>query len=223
MSSGLYNLSLEDLPETLPIFTFSGALLLPRGRLPLNIYEPRYLNLTEDALGNRRMIGMVQPAQQESDPVSDDAEIFPVGCVGRIVSFAEIEDGRFLITLEGISRFRIAQELESVRGYRRVTAHYKGFSDDLVESAGTITDRPRLLQAVNALFELRDIDAEWSDIENAPDEILITSLAMICPFEAREKQALLECSGLTERGELLTALLEIAVLDANGAPDLNFN
>ncbi|MCZ6607861.1 MAG: LON peptidase substrate-binding domain-containing protein [Alphaproteobacteria bacterium] len=211
MSAAVHSPGPDDLPETIPVFPLPGALLLPHGHLPLNIFEPRYLNLTADALGQGRMMGMVQPVDAEPDPVSDTAELYRTGCLGRITSFAETDDGRFLITLTGVSRFRIAGELESVRGYRRVSARYDAFAHDLQEDADATADRQRLLDAVRAYFQLQGIDTDWAAIKEAPDGALVTSLAMTCPFEPREKQALLECPGLIERGEFLTTLMEMAV------------
>ena len=211
MSAAVHSPGPDDLPETIPVFPLPGALLLPHGHLPLNIFEPRYLNLTADALGQGRMMGMVQPVHAEPDPVSDTAELYRTGCLGRITSFAETDDGRFLITLTGVSRFRIVDELESVRGYRRVAARYDAFAHDLQEDAGATADRQRLLDAVRAYFQVQGIDTDWAAIKEAPDGALVTSLAMTCPFEPREKQALLECPGLIERGEFLTTLMEMAV------------
>ena len=211
MSAAVHSPGPDDLPETIPVFPLPGALLLPHGHLPLNIFEPRYLNLTADALGQGRMMGMVQPVHAEPDPVSDTAELYRTGCLGRITSFAETDDGRFLITLTGVSRFRIVDELESVRGYRRVAARYDAFAHDLQEDTGATADRQRLLDAVRAYFQVQGIDTDWAAIKEAPDGALVTSLAMTCPFEPREKQALLECPGLIERGEFLTTLMEMAV------------
>lgn len=211
MSAAVHSPGPDDLPETIPVFPLPGALLLPHGHLPLNIFEPRYLNLTADALGQGRMMGMVQPVHAEADPVSDTAELYRTGCLGRITSFAETDDGRFLITLTGVSRFRIVDELESVRGYRRAAVRYDAFAHDLQEDTGATADRQRLLDAVRAYFQLQGIDTDWAAIKEAPDGALVTSLAMTCPFEPREKQALLECPGLIERGELLTTLMEMAV------------
>ncbi len=211
MSAAVHSPGPDDLPERIPVFPLPGALLLPHGRLPLNIFEPRYLNLTADALGQGRMMGMVQPVHAEPDPVSDTAELYRTGCLGRITSFAETDNGRFLITLTGVGRFRIVDELESVRGYRRVAVRYGAFAHDLQEDTGATADRQRLLEAVRAYFKLQGIDTDWAAIKEAPDGALVTSLAMTCPFEPREKQALLECPGLIERGEFLTTLMEMAV------------
>lgn len=220
MSGPVHGLGPEDLPEILPIFPLTGALLLPRGHLPLNVFEPRYLYLAEDALGSGRMIGLVQPVAPESDPVADSAPVYGIGCSGRIVSFSETDDGRFLLTLLGVARFRILNELEIVRGYRRAAVGYDSFLGDLEEDPGAATDRPRLLAVLRAFFDLKEIDADWTAIDDAPDEALINSLAMICPFEPSEKQALLESPGLVERSALLTTLMEMDVHESEGTSRL---
>ena len=200
----------------LPIFPLSGALLLPRGQLPLNIFEPRYLNMVEDALAGERLIGMVQPIAPESDPVSESAELFGVGCMGRITSYSETGDGRNLITLSGACRFRLAEEIEGRHGYRRVRAALDEFAGDLDDDAGSLAERGRLLDAVRAYFNLKGIEVEWAALTSTSDDPLVTALAMVCPFDPSEKQALLESPGLAERAELLTALMEMALRDAEG-------
>jgi len=210
---------LSGLPDELPIFPLAGVLLLPRGHLPLNVFEPRYLNMTEHALGHGRTIGMVQPRHGESETVGDSAAVYDVGCAGRIVSFAETADGRFLVTLRGVCRFRIVTELELRRGFRLVTPDFQPFQSDLEEEAPPPVDRNRLLGAVRAYFAMKSIDADWSAIEDAAADALVTSLAMICPFEPREKQALLEVPGSSERAELLVSLMEMAVHAADRMTD----
>jgi uncharacterized protein len=217
MSGGVHSLRLDTLPEALPIFPLTGVVLLPHGRLPLNIFEPRYLNMIEDTLGGDRMIGMVQPVHGDSDPVGDDAEVYRTGCAGRITSFTETDDGRFVITLTGVSRFHMVGELEPARGYRRATVNYDAFADDLGEGGETIVDRPRLLNAMRAYFALREIEADWGTVEEAAGAAIIISLAMICPFEPSEKQALLESPTPGERAELLATLMEMAIRDAAGS------
>ncbi len=212
MSSNLHAVEAGELPDVLAVFPLPGALLLPRGRLPLNIFEPRYLNLVVDTLGTGRVFGMVQPRGTEVHPVPDDAQLYDTGCAGRISTFSETGDGRFFITLTGISRFRITGELDldPARGYRRVAARYQAFATDLQEDPGTVADRDRLLAAVEIYFQLKGIEVDWSALKDADDEPLVTSLAMICPFEPREKQALLECDGVAARAVLLTTLMEMA-------------
>ncbi len=205
----------RPLPDILPIFPLTGVLLLPRGRLPLNIFEPRYLSMIEDALGQGRVIGMIQPAEAGSESKYENPEVYKIGCVGRMISFAESGDGRFLITLAGVNRFRIASELPLNRGYRRVRAAYDAFVGDRAEESGRIADRERLLAAVRDFFKVKEIKAEWKPITEATDEALVTTLSMVCPFDPREKQALLECNGLRARAELLTVIMELAVRGAN--------
>lgn len=198
-----------DLPAEIPVFPLPGALLLPQGRLPLNIFEPRYLAMVQDALGAGRMFGMIQP-----EPGAPRGETGPglyrIGCLGRISSFAETEDGRFLITLTGVIRFRVAEELPMRRGYRRVRADYADFCADLDRAAVPARiDRAALLGALRPFFKARRIEANWEALEQTSDKMLVLTLAMLCPFEQREKQALLEAGGPEERAAMLTALLRM--------------
>ena len=199
------------LPTTLPIFPLPGVLLLPHGRLPLRIFEPRYLAMTRDALAGDRLIGMVQP----NDPVVSDANppIYPIGCAGRITSFTETDDGLFLITLTGISRFRIREELPLLEGYRRVVPEWTDFARDLEADENFGFDRDRLIRGLKGFFQHHQISADWDAIASTPVDRLVTSIAMMCPFEPSEKQALLEASDLDDRARLLTAIVEMAVLN----------
>jgi len=203
------------LPAILPIFPLTGVLLLPRGRLPLNIFEPRYLAMTRDALAGDRLIGMVQP----SDPGAsgDNPSVYPTGCAGRITSFAETEDERFLITLTGTCRFRIRDELPLLEGYRRVVPEWSGFARDLDSEHEPAFDRERLMRGLKGYFQQHQISADWGAINSVPGERLVTSVAMVCPFEPSEKQALLEASDLNERARLLTAMVEMALMHRSGA------
>ena len=204
----------EDLPQTLPIFPLPGVLLLPRGKLPLNIFEPRYLAMTDDALQGDRLIAMVQPLEENAS--GDQPPVFPVCCAGRISQFGETEDGRYLITLTGLCRFRIERELPLFCGYRRVVPDYSPFRSDFEPESASL-DRSRLLAALRVYMKQQRLSADWESIESAPDERLITCLSMICPFSCREKQALLETPCLAERARVLTALLEMAVLEGAGS------
>ena len=195
------------LPMEIPVFPLTGVLLLPRGRLPLNIFERRYLAMFDDAIAGDRMIGMIQP----SDPrAGEPPPLFEVGCAGRITSFSETGDGRYIVALDGVSRFRVAEELQLHRGYRRVVADWSPFSADLVEEEFAF-DRDRLVALLQSYFRQHGLSANWDAIGQAPDERLLTSLAMICPFEPSEKQALLEAGCLSERARLMMSLLEIAI------------
>ncbi len=213
MSAALHDPEFGPLPTILPLFPLGGALLLPRGNLPLNIFEPRYLNMIEDALAGDRLIGMVQPVGDPPHPVPDDAEIYAVGCAGRITSFSESGDGRYLITLTGVSRFRIEGELDLPRGYRRGAVNYDAFADDTDAEADSarLDDRQRLFEAVRDYFTATGIDADWSSMEAVPDDTLVTALAMVCPLEPRDKQALLECTDVAARGEFLRNLMEFRI------------
>jgi uncharacterized protein len=198
----------SDLPRGLPIFPLPGVLLLPRGRLPLNIFEKRYLAMFDDALGGDRLIGMIQPSDARANDPSP--ALFSVGCAGRITSFSESGDGRYLVALDGVARFKITEELPLHRGYRRVTPDWSPFGADLEEDNGTV-DRHRLIELLQAYFRQQSLSANWDAIGQAPDERLVTSLAMICPFQPPEKQALLEAGCLSERARLMMSLLEIAI------------
>jgi len=195
-------------PDILPIFPLTGVLLLPRGRLPLNIFEPRYLAMFRDAMGGERLIGMVQPCDP---PIRElNPAVYPLGCAGRITSFSETDDGRILVSLTGVSRFRIREELPLLSGYRRVIPEWDDFVEDRTpDEAGF--DRSRLTQALRSFFGQRQLEADWSAIEQAPGEHLVTSIAMMCPFAPSEKQALLEAKTFGERARLLTALIEMAL------------
>jgi Lon protease-like protein len=206
-------LSPRALPSPLPVFPLEGSLLLPHGHLPLHIFEPRYRAMVDEALGGARVIGMIQPRHEYDHPIPDGAELFATGCTGRIVSFAEAEDGRYFITLKGLCRFRIAAELPMhVGGFRLVTPHYRAFAGDFEAVEGVAIDRERLIDAARAYLVAKEIGCDWQAANAAPVPALITTFAMTCPFEPREKQALLECADATSRGELLISLFEMAVL-----------
>lgn len=202
----------EDLPKAIPIFPLAGVLLLPRGRLPLNIFEPRYLNMTADALRAARVIGMVQPVDAEAG--GGDVAVYPTGCAGRITEFSETDDGRYLIMLTGLCRFDTVSELPPRHGYRRVIPRWDAYRDDLGEAAEVSLDRERLLRRLRIYLRAHGVDADWEAIEQISDERLLTSLAMTCPFEPSEKQALLECRTLSERRDTMIALMEMATVEA---------
>ena len=205
----------QDLPQVIPVFPLEGVLLLPHGMLPLNIFEPRYLNMVDDAMAGERIIGMVQalPGGDRERP-----SLASIGCAGKITSFAETSDGRYLITLTGLCRFDLVREVPAVGGYRRVLADFAPYAADLATASEISIDRDRLVNALRAYFIQRDIAVDWDAIAETPDEGLVTSLAMLCPFEPNEKQALLQSPDLTERGRVLTALIEMALL-GNDAGD----
>ncbi|MGQ0675199.1 MAG: LON peptidase substrate-binding domain-containing protein [Rhodospirillales bacterium] len=215
MSRSPFDPAFTELPQIIPVFPLSGVLLLPQGKLPLNVFEPRYLAMVSDALSGQRMLGMIQPTAEEKAEADDHPPLYATGCAGRIVQFTETDDGRYLITLKGACRFKVRQELALQRGYRRVIADWSRFAADVEppdDVAREAVDRERLLKAVKPFFHLHKLDANWDAIKETPDEKLVTSLAMVCPFGPAEKQALLECAGTLERSRVLTALMEMALL-----------
>ncbi len=211
---------LESLPEEFPVFPLSGALLLPGGRLPLNVFEPRYLALVEDSLASGRLFGMVQPdkrlARGDTGP-----GLYRTGCLGRLSAFSETDDGRYLITLTGVIRYSIVEEVEERRGYRRVRGAFAGFAADLepAAKAGLGPDRQLLLDASKRYFAHAGVDANWQAIGAMSDPVLVVTLSMACPFDPEEKQALLEAPTLLERARVLLALLEINAFDDNRGND----
>ncbi len=202
-------LRLDDLPTEFAIFPLPGALLLPQGKLPLNIFERRYLAMFEDALSSGRVIGMIQPDELRPATPSGPA-LYKVGCLSRLSSFSETDDGRVLVTLTGLMRFSIKVELEMRRGYRRVRADLTRFRTDLDEAPASVDmDRDGLVEALRAYFAARGFDANWEAIDEMPDDALVSTLAMVCPFDPAEKQALLEAPSTTDRAATLLTLLRM--------------
>ena len=201
--------SFSDLPDTIPVFPLTGVLLLPHAALPLNVFEPRYLELVDDALKGDRLIGMIQPTESEETVLRP--KLSQVGCAGRIISWRETDDNRYLITLAGLCRFRVKEEISALSAYRQVACDFASFARDLAQ--GEDDDefpRERLLSALKDYLNRRDMKADWKSVMTAPAESLVNALAMMCPFEPAEKQALLEAPSWTERVSTLVALLEIA-------------
>lgn len=218
MAAGGY-LKTVDLPQVIPVFPLDGALLLPQGALPLNIFEPRHLNMVDDAMAGERIIGMIQ-TQGVEDPARPT--LAGIGCIGRITSFAETADGRYLITLTGVCRFRVAAELPAHTPYRQVRADYAAFEDDLATAVlDGGDDRERLLAALKAYLERHQLALDWRMAREAPIEALINSLSMALPFGSAAKQALLEAPSLADRLGTLTTLLQIdAAADDDGPPSM---
>ena len=210
--------SIDDLPSTIGIFPLTGILLLPRAQLPLNVFEPRYLTLVEAALSGNRLIGMIQPTEHEDKTLKP--ALAAIGCAGRVTGFRETDDNRYLITLTGICRFRVAEEPSVDTPFRQVAADYAPFAGDLAEGSDGEFPRERLLAALNDYLARRDLKADWRSVMNAPAETLVNALAMLCPFEPAEKQALLEAQGWPERVNTLLALLEMASV-ASGSNTVN--
>lgn len=217
MSAEDKKIDLDDLPGVLPIFPLAGVLLLPHAQLPLNIFEPRYLAMTHDALAGQRLIGMVQPIHPE-DEANPSLAVYENGCAGRITHFEETSDGRLLITLTGLCRFFIIREQAMTdSGYRVVSADYTRFASDLDVPDEPRIDRKRLMRALDAFFSQQGYEADWRTVEHASSESLITTLAMTCPFAPSEKQALLEARDTAARADIVISLMEMAVLDKTHA------
>lgn len=200
----------EDLPQRIPVFPLSGALLLPRADLPLNIFEPRYLAMVDHALSGDRLIGMIQPAA--GGEAEEAPALMKVGCVGRITSYAETPDSRMLITLTGVSRFQVVEELEAVTPYRQVIANYHPFAADLASGAGAAeVNRPALLKVFRDYLDANNLSADWGQVDSAPTEVLVNTLSQLAPYPPEEKQALLEAPDLRTRADVLVALTEVAL------------
>ena len=202
-----------DLPDTIPVFPLPGALLLPRGRLPLNIFEPRYLAMLDDALkSDHRLIGMIQPLGDDRPP-----RLHRIGCAGRVTSLSETEDGRYLIVLSGLCRFRVIAEREGFTPYRRIEPDWTPFTADLDRSEVLETfDKEEFLGLLRHYFEIAGLSSDWDTMREAEPEMLINSLSMMCPFEIEEKQALLEAPTLGDRAETLVALIRFAIAEGSG-------
>lgn len=200
--------SFTDLPRSLPLFPLTGAVLLPRGQLPLNVFEPRYLEMVNYALQGDRLIGMIQPTE------SEDANLRPplsqVGCAGRITAFRETEDNRYLITLDGICRFRLTGEMDTSTAWRAGYCDFAAFAGDLAEMPEPQFPRDKLLASLRAYLTSNDLQADWKSVMSAPGEALVNALVMMCPFDPAEKQALLEAPSFDERFTTLLALLEMS-------------
>jgi len=197
-----------DLPDNIPVFPLPGAIVLPRAQLPLHIFEPRYLAMLDDTLKtSHRLIGMAQPM-----PMSPSKGLHGIGCAGRLTQFSETDDGRYMVTLTGISRFRITREAAGFAPYMRCDVNWQGFNGDLGRpERDTAMEREAFMALVGKYFHKADLSTDWDNLKDAEDEIVINALAMMCPFDPEDKQALLECETLSERRETLTALMEIAL------------
>jgi Lon protease-like protein len=207
-----------ELPRTIPIFPLAGALLLPRRPLPLNIFEPRYLAMIDDALSGERLVGVIQPSAGEA-AVEPQPELYPIGCAGRITQFAETGDGRCFITLTGIARFRILNELPSVTLYRQAQVDFSDFTADFHEGEGeSDVDRKGLIDALRDFAEANRFKVDWKDIEQASNEALVNGLSMLSPYGPKEKQALLEATTLQARAEMLVAITHMELARDADAP-----
>lgn len=207
-----------ELPRTIPVFPLAGALLLPRRPLPLNIFEPRYLTMVDDALSGERLIGVIQPSAGEQ-AVEPRPELYPIGCAGRITQFAETGDGRCFVTLTGIARFRIVDEPPNVTPYRLAHVDFSDFAADFREGEGeSDVDRQALLTALREFAEANRFKVDWDDIEQASNEALVNGLSMLSPYGPKEKQALLEATTLQARAEMLMAITHMELARGADAP-----
>ncbi len=217
----------EHLPEVIPVFPLAGALLLPRGDLPLNIFEPRYLQMVDEALSGHRLIGMVQPRIGPEGPdESEPPALSGIGCAGRITAFQEADDGRYLITLTGVTRFRIVAELAADTPFRQCRIDATPFARDFEANAGEdAVDRRRLLETFRDYLEANDLEADWNAVQHASTETLVNALSMMSPYGPREKQALLEAEDLKGRADVLIAVTEMSLArsgndSSGGGPSL---
>jgi uncharacterized protein len=217
--------TLADLPGQIPVFPLQGCILLPRSNLPLNIFEPRYLSMVDDAIAGNRIVGIVQPlGAQEESPVSKGHPLRPIGCAGRLSAFSEADDGRLLVTLTGVCRFDIVGEARTAKPYRLCDVNFAPYLKDLVRGHGqNAVDWPRFLQVLKSYLDARKLSADWDSIQRSPTELLINTLSMISPYGPEEKQALLEAPDLKTRSEVLMALaeMEIAAPDAGSGTSLH--
>ncbi|MTI43271.1 hypothetical protein JM93_03761 [Roseibium hamelinense] len=204
--------TIADLPPVLPVFPLSGALLLPRTQLPLNIFEPRYIAMIDAALSGNRLIGMVQPMPLQMPEDPDVPRLAHVGCAGRLTSFQETGDGRYLITLQGVTRFAVGPELEAITAYRQVECDFAPFAPDLQSGMGEDdVDRNSLLETLRAYLDANNLEADWQSVSEAETEVLVNALCMMCPYGPQEKQALLEARDLKTRAETLIAITEMDI------------
>jgi len=204
----------SDLPTILPLFPLQGCILLPRSTLPLNVFEPRYLQMLDDVLATHRVIGIVQPRaatdSDEESPQDDQTPLRRTGCAGRLTAFSETDDGRVLITLAGVARFDVVHEKPTEKPYRQCQVNYDPYASDFIRGHGQdAVDWPRLLEVLKTYLTAREMTADWDSIERSPAELLVNTLSMISPYGSEEKQALLEARSLKERSEVLMALAQM--------------
>lgn len=206
MEKNPYAPEFENLPETLIVFPLSGVLLLPTGQLPLNIFEPRYKQMIDDAMAGNKLIGIIQPR----DDLGSDEDLYNVGCVGKITEYSETRDERYMITLTGICRFGNDEELGVETPYRQVRPNWQSYQCDLEKSGCRNLDRTKLHDLLKSYFDAQELSCDWETVESTTDAKLITCLSMVCPFSAKEKQALLEAACINERAKTFMAMLEMA-------------
>ena len=215
-----FSIEFNDLPKSLPVFPLPSVLLLPGGRLPLNIFEPRYISMILDSLLHQRLIGIIQTRTAVEELVADKAEIFNTGCVGRIVSFTESSDGRLLITLDGLCRFNLLGELEISNGYRRFNVSFDKYKGDMEDPEGFI-ERREFGELVKEYFDSENLNIDIGALDKIADKKLLANLAMLCPFETSEKQALMEAENFDEMLEIMGALMKMSIHADISSPNKN--
>ncbi|MCA3563418.1 MAG: LON peptidase substrate-binding domain-containing protein [Methylocystis sp.] len=216
MASNVTYAGPEVMPETIPVFPLSGALLLPRGQMPLNIFEPRYMSMIDHAMKTDRLIGMIQPNPDRGDV----GPLFQVGCAGRITELAETGDGRYILTLTGIARFRIRDSVGDGAPFLQFLVDWMPFADDYTARFGEdAVDRLSVMRALKDFSEANNLPVDWDSVKDAPNEALVNALSMMCPYGVREKQALLEAADLRARGDMLVAITEMELAKAAGGGD----
>jgi uncharacterized protein len=210
----------DECPSVLPLFPLQGALLLPRGQMPLNIFEPRYMAMIDEAIRTSRVIGIIQPVGESEGARAKSPPLYEVGCAGRITQFAETGDGRYMLTLTGIARFTLVKELKAMTPYRQAQVVYDTFISDFTPRIGEeAVDRKALLAALKDFAKASDLKIDWKGVNQAPNEALVNALAMMCPFGPREKQALLEATDLKTRAEVLVAITEMELARSGSGSD----
>ena len=210
--SSLYKYKkIEEIPSKISIFPLNGALLLPRSQLPLNIFEPRYLEMIDNSISSDRLIGMIQTQE------SNENQLYSIGCLGKITSFTELSDSRFIITLNGICRYKVTQELDTLTPYRQVKVSYEDFENDLTPGFNQDNaNRDKLLDVLKRYLEKNNLQIDWEAVKGSPTETLVNSLCSLSPYSAEEKQALLEAEDIQKRNELLIAMTEMALSTNKG-------
>lgn len=215
---------IEDLPDILPLFPLDGVLLLPRGHLPLNIFEPRYVQMFDDCLGKGRFVAIIQPRDDRPETENSGPALHDVGCLGRITSFSETDDGRMIISLTGVARFKIIEELDVLTPYRQARVDYRPYESDLIADVGGFdVNRDGVLDVLKRYLDVNGMQADWDAIEDSGNEALVNSLCIISPYGGPEKQAMLEAPSLGERAEILIALTEMVLAQMNQTGGSNDN
>lgn len=210
--SSLYKYKkIEEIPSKISIFPLNGALLLPRSQLPLNIFEPRYLEMIDNSISSDRLIGMIQTQE------SNENQLYSIGCLGKITSFTELSDSRFIITLNGICRYKVTQELDTLTPYRQVKVSYEDFENDLTPGFNQDkANRDKLLDVLKKYLEKNNLQMDWEAVKSSPTETLVNSLCTLSPYSAEEKQVLLEADSIEKRNDLLIAMTEMALSTNKG-------